>query len=386
MTSPRGSIGCVTGAPGCTAAGQAGFAAGIGFDEATGFGSVDFAHLRAAWPANPSKNPALETLNLSCDSPIGTQSVSISSGNTVQIFCQLEPYQLTYPSESLSGSVFAFVDQVPLGDGAALPLTAGPSANIELSFPAPDTSGSHLLQVVSPGDATHLPLTVVTPFMVGSVQASGTFALTASDLTLNSNAAGVAAVTISPAAANGYHGELYWNLSATQTSGTSGPQLCFSISPVRVNGITAATLSLGAGTACSSPLPSAIAATRFVSGKQQVTSKQRKAALEHPLGKRSLPLCATLLGIGLWGGRKRRRMAGLTGLACLILLTALPVLSGCGGGSTTTATGGGSGSSGGSGGTGTPATQPAVFTLTLYGNDSVSNSVTANTTLTLTVN
>ncbi len=382
-----GGNGCVNGAPGCTASGQAGFAAGVGFDEATGLGSVDFAHLRAAWPANASRNPALESLDLSCDSPTGIQSVSISSGDTVQTYCQLQPYQSVYPPESLSGSIFAFVDQVPLGDGAALPLTAGPSANIQLSFPAPGTTGSHLLQVVYPGDATHLPLTLVTPFMVGSVQASGTFALTASDLTMNSNAAGVASVTISPGATNGYHGELYWSLSATQTSGSSSPQLCYSISPVRVNGITTARLSLGAGTTCGSPLPSATAAPRLLLGVPRVPSGGPRAALGHPSGKRSLPLFATLLGLGIWGLGKRRRLAGLTGLACLALLAALPLLSGCGGGSTTSGTsGGGSGSSGGSGGSGTPAAQPAVFTLTLYARDSVSNTVGANTTLTLTVN
>ncbi len=46
-----GSIACVSGNPRCSAAGQSGFAAAPGYDQATGLGSVDYAHLLAAWPA-----------------------------------------------------------------------------------------------------------------------------------------------------------------------------------------------------------------------------------------------------------------------------------------------------------------------------------------------
>ncbi len=42
-----GSIACVPGAPRCSAAGQSGFFATAGFDEATGLGSIDFGHLIA---------------------------------------------------------------------------------------------------------------------------------------------------------------------------------------------------------------------------------------------------------------------------------------------------------------------------------------------------
>ncbi len=146
-----GSIACIPGTPRCSAAGQSGFAAGVGYDQAIGLGSLDVSHLLAAWPANTSHrqatNLALQAFNTApgpgdsdslhvyvtagldgTSSPTGTVSVAID-GSVVNSSVSLTPGALAYIHDS----------------------------SVDYTFLAPTSSGSHLLSVLYGGDATHLP-------------------------------------------------------------------------------------------------------------------------------------------------------------------------------------------------------------------------------------
>jgi subtilase family serine protease len=78
---------CNIGATYCSAAGAASFLAGIGYDEATGLGSIDLNNLLAAWPRNTSTNTAKAfTLGATAVSLTQTSATSsISATSTVTI-------------------------------------------------------------------------------------------------------------------------------------------------------------------------------------------------------------------------------------------------------------------------------------------------------------
>ena len=76
-----GTNACVTGAPGCSTAGQSNYQAMVGYDQATGLGSVDFNALATAWPStttNLIQTRMLLTAPAATAAPGATVPVQIS--------------------------------------------------------------------------------------------------------------------------------------------------------------------------------------------------------------------------------------------------------------------------------------------------------------------
>ena len=79
---------CNIGVTYCVASTSGSFAAGVGYDEATGLGSVDFNNLLAAWPANSGGTSASPSFTLSATPVSVTQtatSSSVTSTSTITV-------------------------------------------------------------------------------------------------------------------------------------------------------------------------------------------------------------------------------------------------------------------------------------------------------------
>lgn len=367
-----GTNACAAGASVCSTAGQSNYAAGTGYDEATGLGSVDFNALATAWPSEPSAKlaPTLLTLSPSLNSQMGNiingRSIFVSPGQSVVVSISLLLANSTMANPAnFSGTISISLDGSALNP--ALPVTATNVGIYTTSYTvtAPTTTGSHVLVFSYSGDSTHSPATRTLSLTVGNSSASGSIALSAGNLSAANNSTGTTQITVTPS--GGYTGEVFWSLTMTAAS-AGAPQFsgCYLINPLRVNNIVTTQLKIGVGAACSTAQPQARIAVQMAQTPGPVD----------PPGRRAIQggaLCAAFVFCGMLG-TKRRRWTNLMGVAITALVLSAG-LAGCGG------SGGNS-----SGGNSTPPqTQPATYTLRLTGSDSVNASITASTTFTLTV-
>lgn len=352
-----GTNACTAGTTFCSTVGASAYAAGVGYDEATGLGSIDFARLVAAWPATTAATLAATTTTAALT------SATITAASTQQV-------TLTVASAGATGNTPTGTVKLTL-DGTVLnPALALTSGAATASFTAPTATGTHILVATYAGDSTHAPSYGSVSFTIGSLTAIGSFAIAETPITVAYNGTAAGIVSITPAA--GYNGSVVVGLSTSSTL-----PLCYSVNNVDAYTATSATagapatatttLTIGEGTACSST------AARTSSGMKMVNhvASSRGAAPAKPWKHWPAPVAfAALLFGGLGLRRRSRRLPALLSLA---VLAALGVgLSGCG-------------SSGSSTQPVAPTTNPQTLTLTLTGVDSVESNLTASTTFTLTV-
>jgi subtilase family serine protease len=200
----------------------------------------------------------------------------------------------------------------------------------------------------------------------GGGTSSGTFALSATNVTVAQGNSGVSAISV--VSQNSYAGTVGFTLTTTSSSlNTYG---CYTINnaAVTAGGTTTASLTIYTSqTACST-----LGAMRPFARKGANTSASTRN--NQPLRK-SIPLgAAALAGLLLFGFRKSRKAWSL--LSCLALVAMLGFSVGCGSnpGTTTTTTS-----------TSTDVAQ-GTYTLTLTGADTTTSTITTSTTLTLVVN
>jgi hypothetical protein len=354
-----GTTACAIGDGNCGTPGTSGYAATAGYDMAAGLGSVDFAKLATAWPSTPPPPTTLYPTSMYInDAP---QTANPGAALAVHINLMISASCACTPPAP-SGNLSILIDGLL---AAPVPLqTVGLAATATLNFVAPSATGSHVVVVRYPGDTNHLPSYSTFAVLVGNVVPSGSFTLSANNLTLASNGTGSTQITITPA--GGYSGAVTW--SSSYTGGTVAQALCYIVQSRGINGPTTATMTMGAGTACSGP-----------SGSRASSNVQR-TSLEQPSkpASRRVPAAATflaLMGCVLFPSRRRRLLPVLS--TVLLAILAIP-LTGCGGGSNSTRAAGN--------GNGTTGTQPQVYTITLRATDSVNATISASTTFTLTVN
>jgi hypothetical protein len=358
-----GTIACVAGVTNCGAAGESGYAATAGYDEATGLGSVDASALAAAWPA--SANAGLQSTVMLLEATATTATAGQVLPIQIFVSSVYNPSASPVPTGAVSVSVDgSLVD-------SSLTLTEGPEylwqAFAAYNFVAPATSGSHLITVTYPGDATHSPASATSPVMVGNVVASGGMTLSAGNLTIANGSTGSTTVTITPT--GGYNGRIVWSLAATASSNSSSNlTACYAIASLPVNGVSTANLTIGIGTACDPAQAADRTAFRTLSRRALPSSKNQA----HWNNSTTGIYACVLIGGCLVGWRRKGRLS-LVVLVLLLLPLASANLIGCGGG--------------GANSTGTGTTASATtYSLTLSGTDSVNNAVTASTTFTLKVN
>ena len=357
-----GTTACAIGDGICGAPGTTGYAATPGYDMATGLGSVDVNKLATAWPSTAPPRSIVPTYMYFSNTP---QTATAGASTTVNVTLQISNASCglcTPPAPSGNLSI--------LVDGSAVtpvPLQAnGLNASAAFNFVAPSATGSHVVVIRYPGDAYHLPSYSTFAVLVGSVIPSGSFTLSASNLTLAANSTGSTRISITPS--SGYSGALSW--SSSFTGGTVAQTLCYIVQSRSINGPSTATMTMGAGTACGGP-----AGSRATSRLQGLTQRTSLDLPARPTSHRAPAAVLALLLFVILPPPRRRKLLPILSAATLAILAT--TLTGCGGGSTSgTTTGNGNGTTG---------TQPQVYTITIRATDSVNATITASTTFTLTV-
>jgi subtilase family serine protease len=344
---------CSAGSSYCSSGGESKYYATMGYDEASGLGSVDLYNLLTAWPSGSASSLDETTTSLSAAS--SNPSSGASDVITITVAAQSNSITTT-PTGTLTIAVDGTTES------SSLTLSGG-SATYTFSS---TTSGAHVITATYSGNSTFATSNGTTTVMVGSSSSGG------------SGGSGSTTVTVTPS--GGYTGTVDLSLSTSSTY--LQDYACYDISNATVNGTNAVseTLILYTGTAnCSS--------SSVQSGKVHVfhSAKAIKTSSNPVLPVTVAASCSVgLLLAGIVGWRFRR----IRSLSYMLALVALGiVLSGCGGSSSSASKGFSLSVSPSSvtvsaGSSGIPT---GSYTLTIDGQDSSTASLTAATTMTLVI-
>jgi subtilase family serine protease len=341
-----GNNDCDAGSSYCS--GTIGFAAGTGYDQATGLGTIDLSELAGVWPQG------------SGGSLIGT-TTTISATSTTPTVNSSDTFTVTVASETGStiptGTVSITVDSgTPITGNT---LTANGTFTYTTSFA---TAGAHTVTASYSGDTTHAASNAtISVTATGVSSGKGSFALSAGNITVSQGNSGSSTVTVTPA--GGYTGTVLFNLAAPSNLTNA----CYVLDNAVVTGTTAATSTLTINTNGADCANSAEASKR---GERKI----RPAGVASSTGLGQLGEMAIVAGLLFAGlaGRRSKKLRVWSGVACAMLMVALGLAAtGCGGGS---------------GSNTVPNAPKGTYTMTLTGTDSQDGSIVATTTLTLTVN
>ncbi|GGA59262.1 hypothetical protein GCM10011507_08310 [Edaphobacter acidisoli] len=349
ITSGNNSVYCIQGSPNCANGGPIGFNAGVGYDQATGLGSINIGNFVADWAS------AVPTGTTSTIGTTLSTTTLTASGSLCGLTAATLPLSVTVASggsstATPSGTVQFYVDSKAVG--SPVPLANG-TATYTLSL-AGLTSGRHNVSVVYSGDATFAGSKgsllanstntgIVSPIDVVSTT-SPDFSITPCTATTNvvSGAAASAIVlTITPS--DGFTGSV--NLSANSDTGDL-LGYAFSVKPVVIS----------SGSATSSFVLTATVTT--TNGKL----KKLGPPINHQSGKAPWYAAgsgATLACFVLILVPRKRKLGAL--LAVLLSVAAIGAI-GCSS-NTATASGGGGGTGGG--GTTTSPASPGTYNITV---------------------
>jgi hypothetical protein len=332
----------------CTAADTSSYAAGVGYDEATGLGSIDLYNLLTAWPQVTSLAGSRVTLTPA------TSSLVVNTNDAITITV----------APSSSTSVLAPTGTVALSvDGTTVTTLTLVNGVASYTFQSA-ASGPHVIYVAYSGNSTYAPSSGSLVLTVGS---AGGFTISAPALTMSSGNTGNETITLTPS--GGYTGSVGFTVSTTAAITNS----CYDLGSATVSSTQAVQTTLTIYTSSSictgyTPLLRRGGTIAAVSGHGS-----------QPGGvdpRRSAPIGISLAGLVAIGvlGRRSRRLRGLVVIA--LLAVAGFGMSGCGDSNTSNATpvnGGSSNSPTGS------------YTVTVTATDAYTPSITATTTFTLTL-
>ena len=355
VTIGNNIVPCIVGTTDCTS-GTLGYVAGVGYDQTTGWGSVNGAGLATALAAQvaPAKTAPTVTVAATPAAPIINTAVTLTAAVT-------SASSTTAPT----GTVQFTVDGTNVGSETI----ASGSATFTVSAGF-TTAGTHTVVAAYSGDGNYSAATSTLDLVVGaSVSTSGTFSLASSPATLSisSGGSGAEAITVTPA--GGFLGVV--NFVATE-SGTSTLNACYTLPN--------ATVLAGGGTATLSIFTST--SDCATTGRIPIRSVvKQKLAANSPFNVPNLPRkpAAILLGGALLGCFALRRRSRLPMLFTLALCAALIPGMGCGSGGSTSPISGSGGSGGGTTTTGTN------YTITVTGASSTNASLTSSTSFTLNI-
>ena len=345
---------CTAGSQYCSSAGASKYAATIGYDEATGLGSIDLYNLMSAWTGSGSSlKPTITALTAATSTP------SSGASDTITITVAPESSSIsTTPTGSLSIVVDGTVET------SSLALSNG-SATYTFSS---SVAGAHVIEGEYSGDSIFAPSTGSVTVNVGGSgggSGSGTFSLSATNVTVAQGKSGTSTVTVT--SQNSYAGTVGFNLSTSSTS--LSEYGCYNIpdATVAANKTTTTTLTIYTSKSDCNSSGSVRGGTlrHFVdtghaAGSAQATSQSGSIPLESSI---------TLAGLLVLVVRKRVLRSWMSRMCFILLAGASFIILGCGGGS-----GGNSND-----------VPKGTYTLTIDGADTSDSSIANSTTLTLTV-
>ena len=353
VVSGDNKVPCVIGTTDCTTS-PIGYSAGVGYDQATGLGSVNGAALAtalAALPATAAKVPTLTLTALPSAPAINsavalTVTVAAGDGSSVP-----------------TGTVQFTVDGVA---GSTATLSSGSATySVAAGFA---TVGAHTVVASYAGDSNFSAATSTLIITVGATTSiSGTFTLASSpaDLAVTTGSSGVETITATPA--SGFAGIVDFTATA---SGTGTLNACYTLPNATVPANTAGSASLTIFTS---------AADCATAGRVKIQNIKKVLASNSAPERPALPGRPTailLSGVLLGCFALRRRSKWPLLLMLAVSAMAIPGL-GCG-----------------SGGSTSPVTTPTSptstsgtnYTITVTGASSTDANLSATTSFTLTIN
>lgn len=350
-----GNNACTAGTAYCTtaAANTSLYAAGPGYDLASGLGSLDFNNLLTAWKAAAV---AGSSSLLATTTTITAASTAPASGAADVLTISVAPSTGT---GTPTGTVAILVDGTPVSPAPTLS-----SGTTTYSFSS-KTDGSHVIRVTYSGDGTYAPSTNT---LVVNVGANFTIAAAPTTITVASGSTGTSTITVTPV--NGYTGTIDWSVT-----GPSSLAACYTIgsstSTTTVSGTAPVPATLTIYTSASqcsgaNVSPSGSGAKLRFSNSHPQAARGKSPARPFSPGTGTGIALAGLLFCGLLGGRSRKlRIFLALGVISVATLSTF----GCGSSSSTTTTTTSNAASG-------------TYALTVTGTDSASSkSSSANITL-----
>jgi subtilase family serine protease len=321
-----GNNDCTAGSTWCGST-TGGFSAGVGYDQASGLGSVDATVLATAWPANSSTAPVLIATTTNITASNSAPNVNASDNFTISITSSTG----AVPSGTLTLTVDTNAPITETFTGGAYIYTT--------SF---STAGTHTILATYAGDSTYGTSSgqaIVNVATVSSGKGTITLAATPSTLTVAQGSSGNEAVTVTPA--GGYTGTVDLNFDTSNDSALQN--LCYNWTNINSAGLgTVAITSTAVGTATltldANASDCASTAAIQKSGKhalRMLHPRNTAQTTAKSSGRNPLPLTVAFAGLLLVGfmGRSSRK---LRGLAALLLLAAVGLaVSACGGVTTT---------------------------------------------------
>ena len=360
-----GNNGCASYPRACSAGSNV-YTAGVGYDQATGLGSIDFAKLVGAWPASAATSLAGTTVTLK---PVtlmpasgASDPISIAVTSTSGVPTGTVSVALANPSAPVTSTTG--VSSVPGSTQAGtLALTNGQAS---YTFPGTTVAGTQVIVVKYSGDALHAPSTAsVALTLANTLIPGGSFTFTVGNVTVPTNSTATTKIVVTPT--GGYNGVINFTLPSLPAAD------CFATGYSVVSNTTATTtinLAVGNGTACTSG-----AAVRL--GSDVMTFPTRVAGnvpAKAPLNRKPLGMVlASLFAVGLMSRRRTRKLPALLALGVMAAAMTLG-LNGCGGTSQSTTPPP----------TGTTTT-PTTLSLTLQGSDTISLGIAASAPIRITV-
>lgn len=358
VTTGTNASPCTAGSTDCPTGGAIGYAAGSGFDLATGWGSVDAFNLVNDWLLVTPAGITSAIGQILSSVTVSSSSLSVAAGNSVSLSATARS-ATSGVTTTPTGTVQLLVDNVPQGSSVAL---SGGAATLTLSTMGL-ASGSHKVSVAYSGDSIYASSkgTVVEDIISAS---ASDFSLTPASpsVTVSSGkTSGGITLTITPV--NGFVGSVNFAVSTASTALANSATTSFTVNPVVISGSTAGTTVL----TLSAFVTQGVKGTGFA---RPITLARQTPARDWRLAGSGIAM-AGLLFLLIPSGRRR-----WTSLAVAVLSMGLLAGTGCGKG-------------------GTPSTPPLVttntpagvytVTITSTGKNAAGVALSHNSTLTVTV-
>lgn len=319
------------------------YAAGTGYDQATGLGSIDLYNLMQAW------NTSLAVTGTTTSVTLSAATSPTISGTTDAI-----TIIVTGATTAPTGTVSLVVD----GGTTATVLTLTPGTTTSTASYSSNIAalGLHLITVTYQGDSTHaasvrtLGLTTKSP---------GSFTISAPAVSVTTGTTVSEVVTITPS--GGYFGTT--NIALSPATITNA---CYSLTNPTISGTAAVPVIVTINT----DFANCNAQNLFQKGSGRVAMNEAPVQPRIPL---PAGFAVAVLALAGFFGRRSQRLRGAIAIGALLAVGL--VLSGCGSTSTV-----------GQGIVTPPTTAPkGAYTVTVTATDSATGTITASTNFTLTI-
>jgi subtilase family serine protease len=354
VTAGNNDSPCTAGSKDCPNGGEIGFTAGVGYDQASGWGSVDATNMADFWGQAAAIGTTTGTV--ASAATVVASPISVTTGTAVGLAITVAS-RTAGTTTVPTGTVQVEINGA--ASGSTIMLSSGAA-----SYSLPTTglaAGTYTVSVVYSGDSVFAGSTGTATITVTAAASSGTpsFSVVATNVTVAPGSAATSTLTVTPL--GGYKGTIAWTVAGPTTLTSACAE-------------TVPNLTVSAGTVATT------AVTIETEESMCVTSNARKgfaarassAAPSGPLPFRPVPLGVSLAGV-LALGFAGRRSRGVRLLLAFVLLGCVGVaLSGCGNSGSSTPTSNGVAPAG-------------TYTLTVTGTDTVTSSITASTNFTLTI-